>query len=113
VTDEDDAPPDHHAAALLYDHYKHVTSLCLFSLAGGAALADKAAGKWAVMLIVALLLIGTAALFSFTAASQIVEARMDGRPVRRPRSLTGAAPGALLSMGIGVLLYIFARSMKL
>jgi hypothetical protein len=109
---EDDLVRDPDAAAMLYDHHKHVTSLCLFSLAGGVALADKAEGRWAAMLVVALLLIGGAGLFSFAAAAQVVEARLAGRPVVRVRGLAGAAPGALLSTGIGVLLYIFARSLK-
>jgi hypothetical protein len=112
VTDEDDAPPDHHAAALLYDHYKHVTSLCLFSLAGGVALADKARGRWAVMLVIALLLIGGAGVFSFGVTAQIVEARLAGRPLDGSASWSRRAPGMLLPMGIGILLYIFARSLK-
>lgn len=98
--------------AMLYDHYKHLTSLCLFSLAGGVALADKAQGRWAVMLVVALVMIGAAAMVSAVSAGQLVEARLDGKPFDR-KGLVRAAPGALLSTGIGILLYVFTRSLKL
>jgi hypothetical protein len=113
MNDEESAASSRDGEMMLYDHYKHITSLCLFSLAGGVALADKAQGRWAVMLIIALLLIGTAALVSFTVSGQIVEARLGGRPSNQHRSITGKLPGLLLSVGIGILLYIFTRSLKL
>jgi hypothetical protein len=113
MTDEDNAANTHDGEFMLYDHYKHVTSLCLFSLAGGVALADKAEGRWAVMLVIALVLIGTAALFSFTSSGLIVQARLDGKPSNQHRSIAGKLPGILLAVGIGMLLYIFTRSLKL
>jgi hypothetical protein len=113
MNDEESAASSRDGEMMLYDHYKHTTSLCLFSLAGGVALADKAQGRWAVMLVIALLLIGTAALLSFTVSGQIVEARLSGRSSNQHRGITGKLPGLLLSVGIGILLYIFTRSLKL
>ena len=113
MNDEESASNNRDGELLLYDHYKHVTSLCLFSLAGGVALADKAQGRWAVMLVIALVLIGTAAMVSFTVSGQIVESRLSGRTISQHRSFSGKLPGLLLSVGIGMLLYIFTRSLKL
>ena len=97
---------------MLYDSFKHVTSLCLFTLAGGVALADKAQGRWAVMLMVALVMIGAAAAISFGATGQIVDARLTGRATIPYLRFSRAAPGVLLSTGIGILLYVFTRSLK-
>lgn len=99
--------------AMLYDNFKHVTSLCLFTLAGGVALADKAEGRWAVMLVAALVMIGAAAAISFAATGQIVEARLAGRTNIPHLRFSRAAPGVLLSTGIGILLYIFTRSLTI
>jgi hypothetical protein len=98
---------------MLYDSFKHTTSLSLFSLAGGVALQDKAEGRWAVMLVAALVMIGLAGVISFAATGQIVDARMAGRTTIPNLRFSRGAPGILLSVGIGILLYIFTRSLKL
>ena len=97
---------------LLYDNFKHVTSLCLFTLAGGVALADKAAGRGAVLLIAALTMIGVAAAISLIATGQIVDARLTGKTDIPYLRFSRGAPGILLSIAIGILLYIFTRSLK-
>jgi hypothetical protein len=113
MTDEDEAlEPGPDALAMLYDSFKHVTSLCLFSLAGGVALADKAAGRWAVMLIAALVMIGVAAAISLSGTGMIVDARLEGRKTIPNLRFHRTVPGILLAAGIGVLLYVFARSMR-
>lgn len=98
---------------LLYDHFKHLTSLCLFSLGGGVALADKVEGRSAPMLIVALVVIGIAGVTSFGAAGYIVEMRYTGKPLTRNLNRYRVASPLLLSVGIGMFLYIFARTLKL
>lgn len=113
MTDEDEPiEPTADALAMLYDSFKHMTSLCLFSLAGGVALVDKAEGRWAVMLVAALVMIGAGAAIALTGASMIVDARLEGRTAIPRLGLIRTAPSFLLATGIGVLLYIFARSMK-
>lgn len=111
---EEDEPiePTADGLAMLYDSFKHVTSLCLFSLAGGVALADKVEGRWAVMLVAALVMIGAGAAIALTGAGMIVDVRLEGRTTIPSLGLMRTAPGILLASGIGVLLYIFARSMK-
>jgi hypothetical protein len=112
MNDEDQAAGGPDGWMMLYDSFKHVTSLCLFTLAGGVALADKVEGRWAVMLVVALLMVGSAAAISFGATGQIVEARLAGRTMVPHLRFSRAAPGVLLSVGIGILLYVFTRSLK-
>lgn len=113
MSDGDDLPGAPDGWMMLYDSFKHVTSLCLFTLAGGVALQDKAEGRWAVMLVVALVMIGVAGLISFAATGQIVDARLAGRTTIPNLRFSRAAPGMLLSVGIGILLYIFTRSLRL
>lgn len=113
MNDGDDVPGGQDGWMMLYDSFKHVTSLCLFSLAGGVALQDKAQGRWAVMLVVALVMIGIAGVISFAATGQIVDARLAGRTTIPNLRFSRGAPGVLLSIGIGILLYIFTRSLKL
>ena len=99
--------------AMLYDNFKHVTSLCLFTLAGGVAMADKVEGRWAALLVVALVMVGVAAAISLAATSQVVDARLANRTHVPHLRFSRGAPGILLSIAIGILLYIFARSLKL
>lgn len=110
MTDEEE-PHTADGVGMLYDHFKHVTSLCLFSLAGGVALADKAHGRWAIMLVVALIMIGLAATISFAATGQIVTARLAGKTAIPNLHFSRTAPGVLLPMALGILVYIFVRSM--
>ena len=97
---------------MLYDFCKHVTSLCLFSLGGVLALADKVQGRSAGLLVGAVAVIGLAALLSFTATGQIVDARMGGKPVRT-RDLSRSAAPVLLFVGLGMFVYLFTGSLKL
>ena len=54
---DEDAPPSGDGEEMLYDYLKHLTSLCLFSLGGVAALADKVHGRSRVPLVIALAVI--------------------------------------------------------
>lgn len=113
MTEEDGNAASPEGWAMLYDSFKHTTSLCLFTLAGGVALADKVEGRWAVMLVLALVLIGVAAAISLSATGQIVDARLTGKATIPYLKLSRTAPGALLATGIGILLYVFVRSLKI
>jgi hypothetical protein len=113
MSDEDQASGGPDGWMMLYDSFKHVTSLCLFTLAGGVALADKAQGRWAVMLVAALLMVGAAAAISFGATGQLVDARLAGKTTVPNLKFSRTAPGVLLSVGIGILLYVFTRSLKI
>ncbi|RYD99973.1 MAG: hypothetical protein EOP61_14205 [Sphingomonadales bacterium] len=109
---DEDEPAPHQGEALLYDYFKHLTSLCLISLGGVLALADKVQGRGAMLVIGALGVIGIAALLSFSGAGEIVEARCKGKPLARHLDWYRIASPALLSIGLGMFLYIFLGTMK-
>ena len=111
MTDED-PPVGGDGDAMLYDYLKHLTSLCLFSLAGVAALAGKVTGRSATSVTIALVVIGLAAFSSFYATGLIVEARFSGKPIKGNINIFRHAAPLLLSIGIGMFLYLFVRSTK-
>lgn len=111
IEDEENVP--HDRAAMLYDYFKHLTSLCLFSLGGVLALADKIEGRSTTLLIGALVVIASSALLSFSGAGEIVTARYKGKPLSRHLDLYRALSPLLLSMGLGVFIYLFMGTLKL
>ncbi|MES2754602.1 MAG: hypothetical protein V4659_08055 [Pseudomonadota bacterium] len=112
MTDDGEGAHAQDGAWMLYDFCKHITSLCLFSLGGVLALADKVQGRQAGLLVGAVATIGLAALMSFVATGQIVDARMGGKPVAA-RDLSRSAAPLLLMVGLGMFVYLFTRSLKL
>jgi hypothetical protein len=110
---DDEKPAHGDGEAMLYDYLKHLTSLCLFSLAGVAALAGKVPDRSAKSIIIALVVIGLAAFSSFYATGMIVEARFSGKPIQRNLKIYRHAAPLLLTVGIGMFLYLFASSIKL
>lgn len=104
---DEEAPPAGDGEALLYDYLKHLTALCLFSLGGVAALADKVHGRSAISLVIALGAIGLAAASSFVATGAIVDARLGGKPSGRGVTVLRHASPVLLSIGIGMFIYLF------
>jgi hypothetical protein len=106
---EEDAPVRGGGEEVLYDYLKHVTSLCLFSLAGVAALADKVQGH-RFQVVAALIAVGAAAFSSFIATGLVMDARVTGQPVPPSFRLYRHAAPLLLSVGIGAMLYVFVRS---
>ncbi len=107
---EDDTQPSADGDALLYDYLKHVTSLCLFALGGVLALAEKVQGKSARAVVVAASVIALAAFCSFIASGLVVEARRAGSPLKGNINLYRHASPLLLSVGVGMFLYLFAKS---
>ena len=107
---DDDEPIAPSGEAVLYDYLKHLTSLCLFSLGGVAALADKVQGRAVLPATVALAVIGLAAFCSFYATGLIVEARFTGQPIRGRLDLYRHAAPLLLAVGIGMFFYLFATA---
>lgn len=110
---DDDASAAGDGETVLYDYLKHLTALCLFSLGGVAALADKVHGRSAISLVIALGAIGLAAFSSFVATGMIVEARLAGKPLGGGIRLYRHASPLLLSIGIGMFVYLFIESRSL
>ncbi len=107
---DEEAPPAGDGEALLYDYLKHLTALCLFSLGGVAALADKVHGRSLVSLVLALGAIAMAAAISFVATGMIVDARLAGKPSGRSVNILRHASPVLLSVGIGMFIYLFINT---
>jgi hypothetical protein len=110
--DDEDAPPDQRGDAMLYDYFKHLTSLCLFSLAGVAALADKVHGRSTTLVLMTLLVIGLAGFSSFVATGLVVTSLRSGTPLDRNIHLYRHTTAMLLAVGIGMFLYVFVTSLK-
>ncbi len=107
---EDDTQPAADGDALLYDYLKHITSLCLLALGGVLALAEKVQGKSTRSVVVAASVIALAAFCSFIATGMIVEAQRSGRPPKGNINVYRHASPILLSVGVGMFLYLFAKS---
>ncbi|OAN66568.1 hypothetical protein [Sphingomonas sp. TDK1] len=110
--EEEETVSQHDGASMLYDYFKHLTSLCLFSLAGVAALSEKVHGRSTMLVLMALLVIGATAFGSFLATGLIVASKTGGKPLDRSIHFYRTGAPALLSFGIGVFLYVFVTSMK-
>jgi hypothetical protein len=98
-------------SAILYDWFKHLTSLSLLTLGGVLSLSqsDAAADIKKAMLVLVLVLLSTAGLASFSGAAMVVESRSKGVPLSRWVNIAGAIAGMALSTGLGAFLYIFVR----
>jgi hypothetical protein len=105
-------PGRHDAEMLLYDFFKHLTSLALLSLGGMLALAEKARGTESfTMLIAVMATVALAAICSFTGAGEIVASRFRPNSKERHIGFYRVAAPALLSIGVGGFLYMFAKTM--
>lgn len=116
MIDEEEGAPggaDQQAAELLlYDYFKHLTSLSLLSLGGMLALAEKAQGAGRMgMLVMAMATVALAAICSFSGAGEIVRSRFPGARRTSHVNFYRAAAPALLAFGVGGFLYLFARTM--
>lgn len=109
---DDDEPVAHDGQAIMYDYLKHLTTLCLFSLGGVAALADKVSGRQALLVVMAMVVIGVAALSSFIASGMIVEARYSRQPIKPHFDRYRNASPLLLSVGLGMFFYLFFGSLR-
>ncbi|MBO9622971.1 MAG: hypothetical protein J7500_09695 [Sphingomonas sp.] len=100
------------STTLLYDYFKHLTSLCVLSLGGVLALVPNARDLKPGLIMGVLAVIGFAALLSFGGTSEIVRAGfLRSRMHKSVNSCRVAAP-VLLSLGIGMFVYLFARTLQ-
>lgn len=99
------------STTLLYDYFKHLTSLCILSLGGVLALVPNARSLKPELIMGVLAVIGFAALLSFGGASEIVRARFLRRPIHKSVNSCRIIAPALLSIGIGMFVYLFARTL--
>ena len=99
---------------LLYDWFKHLTSLALLTIGGVLSLSQSAAGIGIKksLLVVVLGFVGACGVLSFTGAEQVVKSRLAGTPlpnwVHRARTFASFA----LSMAVGAFVYVFLGTLK-
>lgn len=99
---------------LLYDHFKHLTTLALLTLGGVLTLfqgTDPADVK-PEMVIVVLLVISAAGIAAFHGAGEIVRARYTGTAQHRTVEFLRRAAPALLALGVGMVLMMFVDSLS-
>lgn len=116
MDDEVDLPqrPDPDPVLLLYDFFKHLTSLSILVL-GGVLLLAQGSDPQDVkrgMVVTVLLLISAGGVLSFSGSSEIVRARTTGTPVRDVIKWTRMIAPALLAIGVGMFLSMFADSLS-
>ncbi|MBB4839122.1 hypothetical protein HNP52_002191 [Sphingomonas kyeonggiensis] len=97
---------------LLYDYFKHLTSLCIVSLGGVLALVSGGKNLPPNAVIAVLLVLALAGLLSFSGAGEIVRARFQRRPVHKSLNLCRIAAPVLLSVGVGMFVYLFTRTLQ-
>jgi len=116
MSDEDEETlPDagRDSELLLYDFFKHLTSLSILVLGGVLIIAQAAESAdvkpWVIVAV--LLLVSGGGVAAFSGSSEIVRSRYTATPIRPSvRWLRSLAP-ALLAMGVGMFLSMFVDSL--
>jgi hypothetical protein len=102
---------DRYAETLLYDFFKHMTSLALIALGGVLTISqvpDAEIRPFSLGMVVALLSI--AGVFGFAGMDEIVKARLAGRDASRRISFYRKVCPAAFAVGVGGFLSIFFRT---
>ena len=105
--------PEADGDLLQYDFFKHLTSLALLTLGGVLVMAKEAnkADVHPVMIITVLVLIAAAGVCAFSGAWEIVRSRSSGTPPLSTLKFYRAAAPALLALGVGMFLTLYADSL--
>ena len=94
---------------LLYDFFKHLTTLSLLTLGGIVTLSQMAdpsdVKRWSV--IASLMLVAGGGVSAFSGAGEIVRARYSGTPIHRTVNFNRIAAPILLAVGAGMFLSMF------
>lgn len=99
---------------LLYDHFKHLTTLALLTLGGVLTLfqsVDRTDVK-PEMIIAVLVIISAAGIAAFSGASEIVRARYTRTAHYKTAEFCRIAAPLLLSLGVGMVLMMFVDSLS-
>ena len=105
--------PQEDGELLLYDYFKHLTTLSLLTLGGVltvAQVADRTDVKpW--LLVVVLLTISLAGVLSYSGAGEIVRARYTQTARYKSLELYRRVAPILLAVGVGMFLSMFVDTM--
>jgi hypothetical protein len=114
MIDEGDGPVEGSAHALLYDWFKHLTSLSLLTLGGVLSLSQVGGAgeiKRAVLITV-LAFVAVSGVLAFSGADMVVKSRTQGTPLPRYIHTWRGIASVILSMGVGAFLYAFVGAIK-
>jgi len=98
---------------LLYDHFKHLTTLALVSLGGVLTLVQTAdpADVKPPMVIAVLIALSAGGIAAFSGASELVRARYTGTGYYKSVEFCRRAAPILLAVGVGMVLAMFVDSL--
>lgn len=98
--------------SMIYDWFKHLTSLSLLALGGALSLSqlpDVEVKKGSLTMVV--LLLAAAGIAAFGGADQLVRATADGKPIPRQVHWMRTIATLLLGFGLGAFLSVFMESL--
>ena len=97
---------------VLYDYFKHLTTLSLLILGGVLTLSqtDEGAEMKLPTLLMVVGVVTLAGVVSFTGSGEIARAHFHGEPPKRVDLYRKAAP-AILSLGVGMFLFLFGKAL--
>ena len=102
------------ADMLLYDYFKHLTSLSIFALGGilliTQNLAGEAVDKWKVFVVFGL--VSLAGVMAFHGASEVVGAKTAGKAVGKSIYRLRSVAPLVLGAGVGVFLSVFTDALE-
>ena len=116
MTDEDETLPvrSDDGELLLYDFFKHLTSLALLTL-GGVLIVIKDVDPKDVkpfMIITDIAIISLSGILAFSGSGEIARARYTATPTNRSLELCRKGAPALLAIGVGIFLSMFVDSLN-
>lgn len=109
VSTEDRIVETADGALLLYDYFKHMTTLVLITLGGILAIPQSTGTQLDLReLLPSLVLLSSAGAFSLYAMEAIIKVRLDNRPLPASMRWYRLAVGASFGVGVGAFLGQFA-----
>ena len=119
MSDEDDtllaseAPHNRQGDLVLYDYFKHLTTLSLLVLGGILTISQTAKGAamkpGAMMMVVCVVVL--AGVLAFTGSSEIARAHHQGNQPKHLDFIRKAAP-LILSVAVGMFLFLFNKALR-
>ena len=113
IEDDSDRRASADGELLLYDYFKHLTSLSIVILGGVLIVAQSAdpvdVKRWLVAAV--LILISGGGIIAFTGSGEIVRARSTGTPVQPTLRWSRVLAPTLLALGVGMFLSMFVDSL--
>jgi hypothetical protein len=111
---DEGSPPGHDAEAMLYDWFKHLTSLSLLTLCGVQSLSQVVDGKEikTASLTLVLIFLSIAGIMAFSAADHVVRSRVRGEPLPKQVRWMQVGTPAVLGLGLGSFLYVFVKAIN-